>query len=69
VPVQVIKNSLSLRITDRTQNNKEVYRSSAVNVSEEETLVQTMPYLARALFDGFPGNNGQVRTVNYERNK
>lgn len=67
VPVQVVKNTLTIRITDRTQDNREVYRSSAVNVSEREGLIQTLPYLARAVFDGFPGNNGQVREVSYER--
>jgi hypothetical protein len=69
VPVQVTKNTLTIRITDRTQDNKEVYRSSAVNVSESEGFIQTLPYLARAVFDGFPGNNGQVRDLTYERTR
>jgi hypothetical protein len=69
VPVQVNKNTLSITINDKQNANKEVYRSSAVNISQSDTLVRALPYLARAVFDGFPGNNGQVKTVNYERDK
>lgn len=67
VPVQVFKNTLTVIINDKLNANKEVYRSSAENISEEDTLLEAMPYLARAVFDSFPGNNGQVRTVTYER--
>jgi len=28
-----------------------------------------MPYLMQALFDNFPGNNGQVREVRYRRRR
>ena len=32
------------------------------------TALPTMaPYLVRAVFDGFPGQNGQVRRVNFDR--
>jgi hypothetical protein len=65
VPVQVIKNTLTVRIDDMLNSGREVYRATAVNVSETRNLIQVAPYLAQALFDGFPGNNGQVITVNY----
>ncbi|HUH60764.1 MAG TPA: DUF4136 domain-containing protein [Candidimonas sp.] len=67
VPVDVYKNTLTVIIKDRRNNGAEVYRSSAVNVSSSDNLQQVMPYLAQAVFDGFPGNNGQVREVEYER--
>jgi len=44
-----------------------VYRSTATTLSERDGMVQAMPYLARAIFDGFPANNGQVREVKYKR--
>lgn len=66
-PVEVYKNTLTVIIKDNQNQGAEVYRSSAVNISSSDSLVQAMPYLAQAVFDGFPGNNGQVREVNYER--
>ncbi len=69
VPVDVYKNTLTVIIKDNQNSGAEVYRSSAVNVSTTDNLAQAMPYLAQAVFDGFPGNNGQVREVNYERGR
>jgi len=69
VPVEVYKNTLTVIINDTQNNGAEVYRSSAVNVSTSDNLAQAMPYLAQAVFDGFPGNNGQVREVNYKRTR
>lgn len=66
VPVQVFKNTLTVTIRDNQQSGAEVYRSSAVNVSTSENLTMVMPYLAQAVFDGFPGNNGQVREITYD---
>jgi len=67
VPVQVYKNSLTVSIKDNQKQGAEVYRSSAVSMSSSENLSEVMPYLAQAVFDGFPGNNGQTRNVTYER--
>lgn len=69
VPVVVYKNTLTVTINDNQNNNTEVYRSTAVNVSRYDNLMQAMPYLTQAVFDGFPGNNGQVREVEYERRR
>lgn len=69
VPVQVYKNTLTVTIKDNRNNGAEVYRSSAVNVSSGENLLQVMPYLAQAVFDNFPGNNGQVREVKYDQRR
>lgn len=67
VPVEVYKNTLTVTIKDNHNSGMEVYRSTAVNVSEGNDLADVMPYLAQAVFDGFPGNNGQVREVRYNR--
>ncbi|WP_353147282.1 DUF4136 domain-containing protein [Pollutimonas bauzanensis] len=69
VPVEVYKNTLTVIIKDMQSGGAEVYRSSAVNVSTSDNLALAMPYLAQAVFDGFPGNNGQVREVNYKRTR
>lgn len=67
VPVNIYKNTLTVTIKDKQNHDLEVYRSSAVSISSDDNLTELMPYLARAVFDGFPGNNGQVREVHYER--
>ena len=66
VPVDAYKNQLTVTINDNQQNGIQVYRSSAVNESLNDNLIAVMPYLTQAVFDNFPGNNGQVRTVRYE---
>ncbi|MDS1142043.1 DUF4136 domain-containing protein [Pusillimonas sp. SM2304] len=68
-PVDIYKNTLTVIINDNRNNNAEVYRSSAVNASSGDNLMQAMPYLARAVFDRFPGNNGQTREVEFERRR
>lgn len=67
VPVEVYKNTLTIIIQDKHNNGREVYRSTALNISDGHNLALVMPYLAQAVFDGFPGNNGQVREVRYDR--
>lgn len=67
IPIEVYKNTLTVTIQDNQNSGIEVYRSSAVSMSEINDLTSVMPYLAQAVFDGFPGNNGQVREVRYDR--
>jgi len=69
VPVEVYKNTLTIIIKDNSRSGAEVYRASAVNVSDVDNLTGMMPYLAQAIFDGFPGNNGQVREVHFDRQR
>lgn len=64
VPVSVEKNTLTVTINDNQRQGAQVYKSTAVSTSG--SLVEVMPYLARAVFDGFPGNNGQVRNITYD---
>src|SRR3546814_9579885 len=66
VPVSVYKNELTVWIKDNHEQGAEVYRSSAVTITSGNSLPEVMPYLARAVFDHFPGNNGQVRIVRYD---
>ena len=66
VPVEVYRNTLTVTISDQTQQGREVYRATAVHTSRSDSLDAVMPYLMQAIFDGFPGNNGQVREVRYE---
>ena len=64
VPVRVESNSLTVTIKDNQRQGAQVYKSTAVSTSG--SLVEVMPYLAQAVFDGFPGNNGQVRNITYD---
>lgn len=65
-PVTIYRNTLTVTISDRQQNGREVYRATAVHESDSPNLDAVMPYLMQAIFDGFPGNNGQVRVVKYQ---
>jgi hypothetical protein len=65
VPAVAYRNSLAVEIRDASQGGKEVYRATAYSVSDGDELLKVMPYLVRAIFDGFPGNNGSERRVRY----
>ncbi|ASC89329.1 DUF4136 domain-containing protein [Alcaligenes nematophilus] len=65
VPVTVYKNYLNVIITDNQNSGAEVYRATAVSYSHSDNLDQQMPFLSQAIFDGFPGNNGQVIDIRY----
>ncbi|NLC36042.1 MAG: DUF4136 domain-containing protein, partial [Alcaligenaceae bacterium] len=66
IPVEVYRNTLTVTLSDRLANGREVYRATAVHNSQSDSLDAVMPYLMQAVFDGFPGNNGQVKEVRYE---
>jgi len=67
VPIEYYRNTLTVFIRDNQQGGKEVYRATAVHEGgQADDLIHVMPYLARAIFDEFPGNNGQLRKVRYE---
>lgn len=66
VPVDLYKNTLTVMIRDRSDHGREVYRATAVSLSQSDNLTGIMPYLARAVFDRFPGLNGQVVQVRYD---
>ncbi|OZI74399.1 DUF4136 domain-containing protein [Bordetella genomosp. 12] len=68
VPAVAFRNSLNLQIFDTARGNAEVYRSTAYIVSQQEDILRAMPYLVRAIFDNFPGNNGSEREVEFPLN-
>ncbi|MDP2035172.1 MAG: DUF4136 domain-containing protein [Polaromonas sp.] len=70
VPYTVQFNQINLRILDTRGSPagqpRAVFESHAVY--EGQAALPTMaPYLVRAVFDGFPGQNGQVRRVDFDR--
>lgn len=65
VNMEAWRNTLTVEIRDTTRDNAEVYRSSAMSLGRSDDMVRLMPYLVRAIFDGFPQNNGQQREVRY----
>lgn len=45
---------------------KAVFESRAAYEGDNEDLPDLVPYLVRAVFDGFPGQNGRVRVVRFD---
>ena len=66
VPVNYYRHTLTVTIFDQQQGGQEVYRATAIHNSDTENLDAVMPYLMQAIFDGFPGNNGQERVIRYD---
>ena len=60
--VDVSRQRLELDIDSRTVSGKRYYEGR-VETSGQRDLTVAMPYLIRALFSDFPGNNGQTRQV------
>lgn len=66
--------NLSLRLLDSQASTsgvapgkpRAVFESRAVYEGEKEDLATLVPYLVRAVFDGFPGQNGRVRSVRFD---
>lgn len=65
VPAVAYRNRLSVQIHDTARGGAEVYRATAYIVTNQADLVRAMPFLARAIFDSFPGNNGSERQVEF----
>lgn len=66
VPVDYVRHTLAVTIRDRAASGAEVYQASAVITSGDESFIQVLPYLTEAVFDGFPGLNGQVREIRFQ---
>ncbi|MDB5964043.1 MAG: hypothetical protein JWQ72_543 [Polaromonas sp.] len=62
--------NLRLRLLDSRGSEpgkpKAVFESRAVYEGDNEDLPDLVPYLVRAVFDGFPGPNGRVRVVKFD---
>ena len=61
---------LRLRLLDAQGNApgkpRAVFEARAVYEGDNEDLANLVPYLVRAAFDGFPGQNGKVRVVKFD---
>jgi Domain of unknown function (DUF4136) len=51
---------------DISEGGSKVFEASASSNGANATLTVTMPYLIRSVFDGFPGANGQARSVEFD---
>ena len=62
--------NLRLRLLDAKGNApgkpRAVFESRAVYEGDNEDLPDLVPYLVRAVFDGFPGLNGRVRVLSFD---
>ncbi len=58
-------NTRKLRL-DITEAGAKVFEASATSEGSNSALSVAMSYLVRSIFDGFPGTNGQVRTVEFD---
>lgn len=64
---QTVQHSqLQLRITE-TASKQTVFEATAVHEGSEDALVEVVPYLVSGVFQDFPGANGQVRRLRFER--
>ncbi len=63
-------NRLDVRIVDTQAQGangpKPVFQASAVYEGDNEDLPDMVPYLARAVFNGFPGPNGKVYVLKFD---
>ncbi|MEO6018112.1 MAG: DUF4136 domain-containing protein [Polaromonas sp.] len=70
VSLTVFTHSLRVRLLD-TQGQppgkpRSLFEAQAVYEGASADLPLVMPYLVRAVFDDFPGQNGRVRTVQFD---
>ena len=67
---EVQVSTLKLRLMDdkgyTPGKPRAVFESRAVYEGDNEDLATLMPYLVRAVFDGFPGQNGRVRILKFD---
>jgi Domain of unknown function (DUF4136) len=54
---------------DISEGANKVFEATATNSGSTSKLSQTMPYLIRSVFDGFPGANGQTKRVEFDLDK
>lgn len=61
--IEVFRRRLELDIDSKTIAGKRYYEGRVESTGETGSLPAVMPYLIRALFSDFPGNNGQTRRI------
>lgn len=63
---QVNYNYYTLKVLiTRRSDNQSVYQSTVV-ANSQSAMVEVMPYLMAAVFDGYPGQNAQIREVIFD---
>lgn len=63
---QVNYNHYTLKVLiSRRSDNQSVYQSTVV-ANSQSALVEVMPYLMAAVFDGYPGQNAQIREIVFD---
>lgn len=61
--IDVFHRRLELDIDSNTAAGKRFYEGKVESTGQTDALATVMPYMIRALFTDFPGNNGQTRRV------
>ena len=61
--VDVLHRKLEMEIDARSPAGKRYYEGRVETSGQGESMKTVIPYLVRALFTDFPGNNGQTRRV------
>lgn len=61
--IEVFRRRLELDIDSKAIAGKRYYEGRVESTGETGSLPAVMPYLIRALFSDFPGNNGQTRRI------
>lgn len=61
--IDVYRRRVELDIDSKSVAGKRYYEGRVESTGETESLPAVMPYMLRALFMDFPGNNGQTRRV------
>ena len=61
--VTVYRHRLELDIDARGAEQKRLYEGRVESDGDTDSLLPVMPYLIRALFTEFPGNNGATRRI------
>ncbi len=54
---------------DIAEGPLKLFEASVTSTGNTNSLPVVMPYLIRSVFDGFPGANGQVRTIDFDIDK
>ncbi len=61
--IDVLHRKLEMEIDARSPAGKRYYEGRVETTGRSESMKAVVPYLVRALFSDFPGNNGQTRRV------
>ncbi len=63
---QVNYNHYSLKVLISRRSDKQSVYQSTVVANTQSAMVEVMPYLMAAVFDGYPGQNAQIREITFD---